>query len=485
MAEFADSRCLKLLAGLDRKGLDRFRDFLDSPYHNRMEGNRIAMTWLAGHHPAFRGKGCTREAFHEALYPGDPYTDSRVRSALSRLLKALRQFLAVEAFVHHPWLPGKILLDDLMDRNQADEGERQLRVMTGVLDQLRGSNSIWPRCAWELENARANLAQLRGKSQLERYVDVLVSDDRLRALNRLTAIAHLEYTMVVKSVPRNYNVQADTSMSDLLLETLLPLVDTDEPSLGAFYRAWRMLRDEDEVSFQDLRRYLNEHAGEMPVRDLNHAYIMLENFCSWKSRAGENRYRRLRFEVCRDQEKQGLGMMQAWGMEPMFYLNLVLMAFEFGELDYGEGFAERARPLLDRSVRQDLHRTARAMIHIGRGEYGEALEKLTYVQPATTTMIYEIRMYQAMCYYGRKESLALDSLIDASRHLLANHPEMPPDRADNYRRFFNFVGGLDRIRREGDRAALPRWRKRLDEAGTVSFRFWLEDRGDDLGSAWK
>ena len=74
-----NSEAITLLKTLSPKELKKFRDFLNSPYHNKNKKLCEIFQELRKYCPSFSGRNFTKERLYKKLYKKEKYSDNTMK----------------------------------------------------------------------------------------------------------------------------------------------------------------------------------------------------------------------------------------------------------------------------------------------------------------------------------------------------------------------------------------------------------------------
>jgi len=120
-------KIFELLSNLDRKEMTRFREFADSPYHNKHRDVRALTEYLSRIFPQFNERNCRRETIWNAVAPDRPYDFAQLALLFTYTRRLLDDFLMQEQFWRQPDQQNLFLLSELRRRNLFDLYEKKLR----------------------------------------------------------------------------------------------------------------------------------------------------------------------------------------------------------------------------------------------------------------------------------------------------------------------------------------------------------------------
>ena len=86
---------IDFLKTLSKDEVQKFADFISSPYFNKKSRLMKLFNALIKNYPGFNDEWFNKKNLYQKLYPGKVYHDSTIRDMLSDLLQLSKEFLIV------------------------------------------------------------------------------------------------------------------------------------------------------------------------------------------------------------------------------------------------------------------------------------------------------------------------------------------------------------------------------------------------------
>ena len=124
---------IEFLRTLSKDEVQKFRDFISSPYFNKKERLIKFFDAAIKYYPLFAGESLNKENFYQKLYPLKFFHDSTIRDTLSDLLGLSKEFLLIEKIKYHKAEVADVLLSEYVERNMRRHFLKSMRELEDEL----------------------------------------------------------------------------------------------------------------------------------------------------------------------------------------------------------------------------------------------------------------------------------------------------------------------------------------------------------------
>ena len=111
------TKFIEIVGKLSDFELLSFKDWLDSPVHNKSEHLKILYQWILAAKPNFDATRLSKKKAFVLLYPNEEYNELKINNLVSQLTRQVFDFLAFANFQNSNHLAELCLVDELLQRN--------------------------------------------------------------------------------------------------------------------------------------------------------------------------------------------------------------------------------------------------------------------------------------------------------------------------------------------------------------------------------
>ncbi len=458
------SRLIAVVESLSKKEVRDLRKFLRSPFFNQREDVARLFEFLAER--VFTLKvGPTKEQAHKVLYPGRPYDAQQVRYAMSWLLKAIEQYLSLQA----------VLGDERQQKIELARAYREKRLpkhFQQTMRQLARQQEQQP-----IRNAE--YFEYEYRIQLEQYAFTAsrrrISEHNLQEISDTIDLAFiarkLRQTCSLLSHQAVYKREYDFG----LLEEALQFVDKKGllrlPTIAGYYHCYHALKGiAPETHFRHFKKILLHQSHLFPPDEARDLYLLAINFCIRELNAGREAYAREGLDLYKEGFRTGR-LLQDGQASRFTYRNAVAMALKEGELEWAENFIHEYKDRLPREHRESMYRFSLARLAYVRRQYGKALEHLRHSEYQDLLLNLAAKTLMVKVFYELEEFDTLESHLDAMKVFLRRKDIIGYHRR-NYRNIIRYTQKLLHLNRH-ERQEVDELRKMIEGEEALTERAWL------------
>lgn len=420
-----DNKLLALLKTFKPNELARLDDFVQSPYHNK---NRHVLALWQYLEQRLKDAELVMDkagAF-AAMMPHKPFDDLKLRHVTSMLLKLVEDFMTVE---------------------KSTDNERRLKLLSAYRERklpkhfegikrqgAKGALSITDyyaayQAAMEEEQMSEQTQERRKTTHLQRVSDSL---DVFYLTSKLKqGCAMLSYQNVFKQQYR----------FDLLEEVLAHLQQHSytEPLLNLYHHGLLILRNPaDEASFVELKRLLQVHQADIPLKEAQDLHVIARNYCIRKLNTGEVAYVAELLDLFRFELAHGILLNELGQLSPSTFKNIVAVASRQREYDWAEQFVTDYAAHLEPRYHNDYLNYNLARISFDRRDYARCIQLLSQVEYHDVFVAADARTLLVKTYFELDEHDALSALLDSFRQFVTRRKELAYHK-ENYLNIIKFT----------------------------------------------
>ena len=422
-----------LLDSLNKSEMNRFRDFVNSPFFNKNEDTKRFLAILDHD----KERQLTKEQVSKKLFPGKPGDVRKITDQVYYLSRLAEQFLSLQKFTGDHILQNINLLSECLDRSiekmalsVSDAIEMQLRETT-----YRDNTHYYREFLFETELDKFYLGKEKVKrdESLQKKTDSLdlfyISmklRDCCEMLNRNQIMQGFEYQMPMLESLKDY-------VKDFLFDF------EKYPAIGIYYHIILMLQyPDDETLFLKLKSLLGSSHDRFPENELRDMYNYPRNYCIRKINAGDNDFYRPLFEISKTLIDTGL-ILTGKHITQRDYKNIVSMALRIGEFEWTLNFINDYKSKISSENRQNAYSYNLANYYYETKEYTKAVKLLRDVEFTDVYYNLDAKTMLLKIYYERDEDESFLALAAAFKNYLTRNKLINEQTYLNYNNMLTYT----------------------------------------------
>lgn len=476
-------KLILLLHCFSRREMTRFREFSESPYHNKHEAVRHLVQYLSSLYPDFTAVNCQRETLFQALFPGLPHDQSKLAVIFTYTVRLAELFLSTEAYLGKPSDQTPFLLRQLRQRQQLKWFEKTLSKAERTTAKQRERSADWYynrfQLATESDYFFTTVAERRRDSSLQ---------DKQYFLNRFFLSVKLRDACEMAVRERILKVAYEDPMARFALQQVEERLDAyqDIPAINIYFRLYQMITQTEVSHYYRALNHLTQQQEGLPDEELKNIYNYLQNYCIQKINAGETIFLQEIFQLYKAQLHKGL-LLEDGNLSEWHFKNIVTTALRLNELEWVYHFIEGYRSQLPESARENAYRFNLASYHYAAEQYDKVLDLLTKVEYSDLRYSLGAKALLLRTYYDLGEYSTLYALVDSFRQYLVRNKLMADGRRQGYYNLFKLTRRAGLLRENRNIYSNSRYQrewKRLQrdikEAPAVFNKDWLQRKIKEL-----
>lgn len=474
---------IQLLASLSRREMTRFREFAESPYHNKHEAVRELVSYLSAIYPDFTAGHCERSLLFQKLFPGKPHEQPKLAVVFTYAVRLLRTFLQIEEWSGTPQAKPPLLLSQLRRRKQLKWFEKALSKAEKKAKSQTKRNADWFFYQYQL----ATESDYFFTSVAERQRDDSLQQKQA-FFNQYFLAVKLRDACEMAVRERILKVAYQDEMASLALQQVAQQPERYQslPAINIYYRLYRMITLLEEPYYYEVLQHLEQQQEALPDEELKNIYNYLQNYCIQKINAGDNRFLKEIFQLYQIQLEKGL-LLEGRQLSEWHYKNIVTTALRLDELEWVHHFIETYRHQLPEEARENAYRFNLASYHYAAKEYDKVLGLLTQVEYSDLRYSLGAKALLLRTYYDLEEYSALFSLVDSFRQYLVRNRLMADGRRQGYYNLFKLTRRAALLRENQGYYSKHRyqreWQRLAEDTATAEAVFnkaWLRQKIKEL-----
>ncbi len=472
-----DSKLISMFRTLNKRELQRFEEYIKSPFFNKNEKVLHLFDIIKEEYPSCNSPRLNKTIVFNRLFPQKKQHDSSLRAVMSLLTKLLEDFFAYLEYEKSANFRERLKLDAFVNRR-----------LDRVFDKFY--NSIQK----QLRKGKQNVDYFY---HVFRLVDIVLrfnigKGDRKhesglqQVMNNFDiyyVAAKLKYTCATINRQNVFDKQYDLHLLDEVLQLVKHPILKDIPLIQIYYNIcllW-LKEDKSEMYYQKIRQLIGEHMNVIDAIEIRSVYVNLTNYCTQKVKLGHSNYLRELFELY----KEMLATKAMWmddenkHMSPHHYKNFVTVGLRLQEYEWTEQFITQYKKELDPNHQKSVYNFALALLSFELKEYNKAKSHLLEVNFLDDYYQISYKVLLIKCYYELEESSVLQSSIEAFRIYLIRQKSISQVNRAAYQSYVNLMKKLLRIKAGGTKKLTNLQTEVLKEK-QIAERQWLLQKIEEL-----
>lgn len=415
-----DAKLLELLRKYPLRRLNKFAEYVHSPYFNKRPMLGKLFDYLLLCAPDFSdAHRLNKDTIFRHLQPDKQPDVAALHRWFSELLQLFYDFLALQVWQQQPVRRHLLVLRELRKQKADHAYDLVLRDCQQDLQDPR-----------QLPQSERQYAQYELHRELDaRFIDNggRQYDPNLQAKNDALDAFFISEKLKMACDMANRNIVVKANYQCTLLDALQTHIAQtalqEQPYIQLYQTILKMRQTDDENDYKQLKQLLLQYSQQFTIAEQTDMYGYALNFAIQQINKGKPEYYREAFDHYRLMVENRLifvdDYLPAWD-----YKNIVTIALRLEEYGWTEQFIRDYRPFLPADMRENAYRYNLASYYYAIGKCGEALQALHNVEFTDATYQIGAKMIQLKSYYQLREGEALRSLANSFEALLRRHKNL-------------------------------------------------------------
>jgi hypothetical protein len=426
---------IEFLKTLNEEELNRFGDFVRSPFFNKREAVIKLFDLISKHAPEYTSTALKKENIYKKLFPGKTYNEQTLRSRMSELSALIKAFFVEINFKEDIFYQKRKYTDELIKRKKFDLAEKSI---SDVKESLE-------------ENATYSQDFFLNKLHIiENYISLMHAKDMtIEAMGK--SYEQGEYSihnfllelLAINSDVIGYEIETKNKQEFNYVKSFLEKFDfegyidllkeknyKDFPIIAAYYYGNLAQKHPDsEHYFYELKNIVYSHHKRFSLQVLSNYWVFLSNSAYTNFIKNGSKFKHESHEI----NKFFIDNKLYYENHPFSaagYQNIAVNALNVGDLDWGEEFVEKFKNKFSPEQVESRYHYCNAIFLFERKKFEDAIEHLSKVKYSDWNTKLDVRMNYLKNYYELGMSEQLLSLIDSFRHFDSNNPDIMPEYLD-------------------------------------------------------
>lgn len=461
------SKLIDLLSSFSSGEMERFAEFVASPYYNNNEDLVRFLALLRPFHPEFPVEKVKKEKIFGKLFPGRPYDKKELAYNMNYLLKLGEQFLTLQRYESKPYLNAFHLLEEF-SRRKLEKHYNFLYNKTSKA--LQGNGAGESKQNHQLFYQTYQLAEIASNHFISQSVRKF--DPNLQhsadALDEFYFFQKLKYCCEMLNrqaiISGTYEIRFIEEIENYLLEQR-----SNSPLITIFLRIYQCLADPtNEDSYAALLKLIKAHAPYVDHALLREIYLYAINYALRKIRSSAEYG-----EIVLDLYVEGIenrALFEGEYLSHWTYSNTVKVALRYRSFEWVKNFIDENKAFLSPQFREDAYHFNLAEIYYRNKDLDRVFDHLNQVHFSDVHYHYGSRVILIKTFYEQDELEPLLSQLASFSIALRRNKKISAHLKASYLNFCNVLNQiLRRNRKKRDQVA-----ENIEKVNPVAERTWLK-----------
>lgn len=377
----------------------------------------------------------SREAAHEAIYPGQPFDDKQVRRLMSYLLKVVEKFLTQTERMADGRQNDIALAAAYRKLGLEKHARQALEAAAAAQKNEQGRDFQHYETQYLLEAEALAFSESASRT----------APRNLQAVNHSLDLAYLANKLRQSCVALSHQAVANVEYDLGLLGLVLGYLDGNElaeqhPAIGLYFYFYQAATTGEETYFEKLKAGILRHGGTLTPAELRLIYLLAINYCIRRINEGAVRFNHDLFELY-SAALQSDVLLENGHLSRFAFKNIAALALRLGEFDWAEDFIEKYSPAVDARHRRNYTDYNLAKLHYARRDFPKAMRLLHKVEYEDVFLSLDARVLLLKIYFEQQETEVLESFIQSFQRFLNRKKELGYHR-ENYLNTLTFTSKL-------------------------------------------
>lgn len=483
-----NSALIEIFRSFGKEDMNRFSDFILSPFFNKRRILPQMFSYLNSLHPEFDDTAVDKEYVWKILYPGKPYNYGVMKNLIHDLTKLTESFLSFDKFMSDGKAAEKYLMKSLADRNL-------YKIFSGKYNiierKYRKSELLYvdyykdfAEIKWsQLLISYFNLKQNRIVEPAD--TGELIILDFIIQFSLTSNDIHIQETAFneKKENPMIYAMQDflyDKKTVEKFLEFLKSKSEKDYFFIGIFMKMTAALRSPGDSSlYFELKKIIYEKIRLFEEDTKRDIFSGLNNVLgNLKDASGLDKNRE-RFEMLVQldnqkifEEKNGLVMIN------LYTLAVKVSAF-CKETSFIEHIIKKYLPKISDEFKTNMEIYSKAYLHYSKNEFQKSNEFISLIETDSFALKLNTRDLMLINSFEMNDYDSFIFIQDNFNHFLQRNKSVEENYRDNSKKFIRFADRLFKLRQMNDRRNVKNLKDEIMQSPVVNKR-WLIEKADEF-----
>lgn len=474
-----DTKLIKLLSTFSKSEINRFSEFVSSPYYNKNIHVINLCNEILEFYPKFDSDDLTEEKIYVKVFGKEKFNYFKIKNIISDLFQLAVQFIKTIAH-EKKGIENEIeLLNEFHERKLDNFYKKKEKQINKEIDGIVRDEFYYD---YQYKLAKANTSHY--KFEKSGYTFNLIQNEFDIFLN-YSLVGLLRHYAKMLTNKNHGNIDFKLDMFDDVWNYVKDKDFNESPSCKIYKQIITVELNRDENDFSVLLELKKKYAVNLSYEDLYYVLLVINSFAVHRLKMGDETYYKVRYETFKEMVERGY-MLE----DNILFVNFISVytsACMVGQYDWAESFMEKFKPgIIPKTESLNAINYCRGFRAYREKQYAKALEyfsKTTFKLFITKVMV---KSYTLRIFYEQNQHEQTLSAIDAFRHYLKSEEKISEEQKSAHYEFIRHLGELTRLKQDsvfkkdgGDLAILKKEIKKMS-SNPLGAKNWLIDKAENF-----
>lgn len=410
--------------------LSDFEKFVKSTHFSKGRNYLPLLGILKKFHPDFNSPNFNKQYIYNKLYPLKKYNDQVTRNLFSGLMKICEKYLVYRSITRNKLDYYSFLAEEYKNRALYKQSEKNINDCLKLLKES-GIDKDYFKKYYQMLQLKREISQSTNdtKGTIENLSQEAVS---FFYFTLLEISRHLEEMAVFNhNLNANFENHLTFKVIKLLdLESIKNFIiqnhyDNSEIAELFIIHINLLIDYKNEHLFEKFRELLTKNMSKLSRWGRYNMYLFLENTCIRLQAVNEPKYRKVLFEIYREQLDHNIyNSIENGYMAQDMFRNIIVNALRLEQYSWAENFIEKYIDSLHPDYRDNMYNFCFALLNFEKSNFEQSLNDISKVKFDTFVFKFDVKILTLMIYYELGYLEAAISMIDAFKHFIMETPSI-------------------------------------------------------------
>lgn len=454
---------------------NRFRRFLESPYHNT---NPQFVQLLDLIDESLRsGIDLTKETVISAIWERDPPNDAQLRRFMSQFLKLGLEFISVDFQKSNAIEFQLALAKGVLEHSLKPVESTAIRSLEKALERSPDRSATWYFYKAEASKLMYRSEELELKRIERRTKSLEIINELTYNLDVSFVAEKLRFLAISLTWKKLLSQDVIFDFEEVILEAAQRSQYVGIPAIEIYYQIYLTETNDDDVkNYYRLKSLVNDHILEFPEHQRKEIIDASINYSLKRVNTGDTDFLDELFESY-DNGLKFETLFSEGVMTPWTYKNIISVGLRLKKFKWIENFIEDYSQRLPEEFQDSSEVLAIAQLAFYRKRFSEVLPLLQQVEFKEFSYNTAVKSLLLASYYELDEHDLLHNHAESFKKYLRRHKQLSSARKSHFNNLIRFT--LDLVRPHS-KEKLNEIKSKIEETKGLASKSWLLEKVDEL-----
>lgn len=410
---------------LSKVVLNRFTDFVDSPYYNKHLPTKKLHYYLLKETRKEKNQKLEKKIIFQKVYHNEVFNEQKFKNVITSLLYLFEQFIAAEALKKDDFSLRALNIKESLKQNLIRNTKKYLTKAFAEKDKSLSQQTDILYHSYILNDLAYSYEEQFGKRVLSsQYLQQRINflDEFYFAEKMLTGAAMLNRAKIL-------NTSFEMMFFNEVKQHGLKREKFKNTSISININLYLLLETEEEFYFDFIKKEIKNLT--LTKDELNLYYSFLRNYAIRKINSGNQSYLQELFHLNKEILENDL-LIQNNSISEWTYKNFISLGLRLKKFDWTQSFIKKYSHYLDSKIYENAYNYNLSNLLYAQEKYDEAMHYLIYVNYTDVMYLLDGKALLLKIYFEIKEFEALDSLLHSFRLLTMRQSKIAAKQKNAY-----------------------------------------------------